>query len=206
MSKNDFKIPPPLNPHVVKNVKAYADRIDYLYDQQPINSYLEIGVLAGDYTDMVINTLRPNEIVLVDPFNEIDWNQANNPRFDSDTHYNFIIKKYGKNKNINIIKEYFDPVESELSKSTKQYDYIYLDAKHSYDFMAGAIKFAVEHLSPNGIIGINDYVIFDPFTDQYYGVVQAVNQFLFNNAEWKVHAYVIGATLHSDIYITRNLH
>jgi len=206
MSKNDFKIPPPLNSYIVKNAKVYADRIDYLYDQKQINSYLEIGVLAGDYTDMVIQNLSPKEITLVDPFNEIDWNQADNPRFDNDTHYNFIINKYGNNKNIEIVKEFFDPVNSNLVKDTKKYDYIYFDAKHSYEFMVDCIKFAVEHLSVDGVIGINDYVIFDPFTDQYYGVVQAVNQFLFKNTEWEVHAYVIGATLHSDIYLKRNLH
>lgn len=205
MSKNDFKMPPPLHQHIVKNAKVYADRIDYLYDQQPINSYLEIGILAGDYSDIVIKNLLPKEITLVDRFNETDWNQIDNPRFIPSTHYDFIVNKYHNNKNIEIIKESFDPLNSTLSNSTKQYDYIYLDANHSYNFMADAIKFAVSHLSNNGIIGINDYLIFDPFTDQYYGVVQAVNEFLFQNNKWHVHAYVIGPSLHSDIYIKRNL-
>jgi len=199
MSKEDFEMPKTLNQSMFKNAKLYYDREDFLLDWRAIDSYLEIGVLAGDYTDLVIKHLKPNSIDLVDPFNQYDWNRKENPRFDTDTNYDFIKNKY-KDTNINIIKEYF---VKDLNQINKIYDYIYIDAEHSFKFTYDALEFANIHLSVGGLVGINDYIMYDHFNNEYYGVVQGVNAFLINNPNWKVYAYALGAAMHSDIYLKK---
>lgn len=199
MSKQDFLMPQKLNQSMFKNAKLYYDREDFLVDWRAIDSYLEIGVLAGDYTDLVINHLKPNHIDLIDPFNQYDWNGGEFPRFDIDTNYEFIKDKY-KNKDINIIQAYFTKDYKELNRI---YDYIYIDAEHSFKFTYEALEFADNHLSNGGIVGINDYIMYDHFNNEYYGVVQGVNAFLANHNNWKVHAYALGAAMHSDIYLKK---
>ena len=89
----------PLSNNMLKNAKIYADKIDYLKDQNPIDSYLEIGVLAGRYTDMVIGTLFPKKITLVDHFMSDDYDSPGSERFTRKTHYSYIKDKYRNNKN-----------------------------------------------------------------------------------------------------------
>lgn len=202
MSRKDFEIPIPLRQRSLSSVKVFADREDFLMNKPHINSYLEIGVLAGDYTDLVLKHLKPKDVTLVDTFECHDANQLNNQRFNKDSHYNFILNKYKDNK-FNIIKERFDPNHIHVKMLNKKYDYIYIDADHSKNFMMDVIKFATNNLNKNGIIGINDYMIFDHFDDEYYGTVQAVNTFLFQDTRWAIKSYVIGAVLHSDVYIGR---
>ena len=47
----------------------------------------------------------------------------------------------------------------------------------------------------------NDYIVYDHFTNEYAGVVAAVNEFLSENPQWTISAFVIGEVMHSDIYI-----
>ena len=199
MSKEDFEMPKTLNQSMFKNAKLYYDREDFLVDWRSVDSYLEIGVLAGDYTDLVINHLKPNTIDLIDPFNQNDCNNGENPRFYTETNYEFVKNKY-KDKNINVIQEYF---KKDLDLVDKTYDYIYIDAEHSFRFTYEALEFSNAHLAPGGIVGINDYMMYDHFNDEYYGVVQGVNEFLIRNRNWKVYAYALGAAMHSDIYLKK---
>lgn len=200
MSMSDFKIPKQLSQSMFDNAKLYYDREDFLVKYHKIDKYLEIGVLAGDYSDLVINYLSPNVVDLLDPYEEEDWNQQNNKRFTKETHYNFIINKYKNSKNINIIKEYFNPSIKQIDKT---YDYIYLDANHKYEFMKECLEFCKNHSKLNTIVGINDYMIFDHFNDEYYGTVQSVNDFLIENNDWQVYGYAIGKGNHPDIYIQK---
>ena len=194
-----------LSNSMLLNTKIYADKIDYLRDQAPIDSYLEIGVLAGRYTDMVIETISPQKITLVDHFMSDDYDIPESPRFTRETHYAFIKNKYKNNKNIEIIKKYIHPRETNLILNDKKYDYIYIDANHNFEFVKYCLEFAVNHLNDGGVIELNDYIIYDHFTNEYSGVVPAVNGFLKNNPNWTISAFVIGAIMHSDIYIKLKL-
>lgn len=202
MSQKDFEMPIPINQKSLQNVKVFADRESFLINKPEINSYIEIGVFAGEYTDLVIKHLKPKSITLVDTFNLDDVFQLENPRFNKKNHYDFIKNKYNDPK-FQILQSPFEYKDNKKVLGNKQYDYIYIDAEHSLDFMSQALNFATNHLNKNGMIGINDYLIFDHITDEYYGVVQSVNKLLFINPEWSVKSYVIGSCMHSDIYIGR---
>jgi predicted O-methyltransferase YrrM len=70
-----------------------------------------------------------------------------------------------------------------LRDTDHKYDFIYLDAVHSYDFVKRQIKEAYPALSPNGVIGGHDY------HRACLGVMRAVNYHfkvfeVFNDSSW----------------------
>lgn len=203
MARDKFELPKRLDQKMFLDASLYYDREDFLANSNKINNYLEIGVLAGDYTDLVIKYMSPSRLDLIDPYDKIDWNQLSQPRFDKKSHYEYVKNKYSNQSGINIIKKEFRASDPDMKELNNQYDYIYLDADHSENFMIEALEFSKSHISVNGIIGINDYMIFDHFNDEYYGTVQATNKFLLENSNFKIHAYVLGAALHPDIYLKR---
>lgn len=189
-----------LSQNMFKDATLYYDREDFLKEHKKISQYLEIGVLAGDYSDLVIKYLNPDTVDLLDHYTEEDWNQEYSPRFDKNNHYSFMIEKYKNIKNVNIIKQFFHPALREINKI---YDYIYLDANHYSEFMDAALEFSKHHSKAGSIIGINDYMIYDFACNEYYGTVQSVNKFLVNNDNWNVCGYALGAGMHPDIYLQR---
>ena len=62
------------------------------------------------------------------------------------------------------------------------------------------------NLTPvNGIIGLNDYLIYDGIIeDQPYGTFQTVNEFLEKNNDWSVDAIALHNLGFYDIYIRKN--
>lgn len=200
MARNDFEMPTALNQKMFADAKLYYDREDFLLNRRAINDYLEIGVLAGDYSDMVIRHLKPMRLDLLDPYDQPDWNSQTNRRFEKDSHYDYVKNKYASMSNVNIIKSGF---HRDIPQIDNQYDYIYIDANHSREFMDDVMEFSKNHVVVGGLIGVNDYMIFDHFSDEYHGTVQSVNNFLITNPNWKVVAYVLGAALHPDIYLKR---
>lgn len=185
---------------VMQDAILYYDREDYLKSQNTVDSYLEVGVLAGDYSDQVIRYLKPKRIDLVDRYNQKDWNQLDNMRFTSETNYDYVKNKYKDNSNVNVIQEHF---RLGIKSIDHKYDYIYIDADHSQDFMEHILNFSKNHIVVGGIIGVNDYMIRDHFNDEYYGIVQATNKFLLQNHNFKICAYALGAAFHPDLYIKR---
>lgn len=200
MAINDYEQPKRLTQRMFANAKLYYDREDFLVDETPVNSYLEIGVLAGDYSDLVLKYLNPKIADLVDTYDQPDWNRIAEPRFDKNSHYEYMKNKYSKINGVNIIKSAF---KNNLPEIDKRYDFIYIDADHSREFTDNVLEFSKAHIVVGGIVGVNDYMIVDHFYDKYYGTVQSVNEFLCTNRNWEVHAYVLGVGGHPDIYIKK---
>lgn len=200
MINNEFKHPIILDSKVFEKTKFYYTREDFLKKHNPIKSYLEIGVLAGDYSDLVIKYLNPKIIDLVDTYDSKDYNQINNKRFEKETHFEYIKNKYKNNNNINIIKENFNIKTTKLSN---KYDYIYIDAHHTIGQVSEQLNWSANHINDDGIIGIDDYIILDHFSYEYYGVVQAVHYFLNQNNNWYVYAFSLGDGFHHSIYLKK---
>ena len=94
-------------------------------------------------------------------------------------------------------------VLSNLISAGERFDFIYIDAGHTYEDVSRDINLAFRLLNPGGIIGMNDYIMTDYFYDTTYGVVQATNTFLDNHTDFKVRAFAFNNNLFADIYIQR---
>jgi hypothetical protein len=162
--------------------------------------YLEVGVLAGDYTSLLVDACSPRSLSLVDTFCSNDWFHSEHPRFRAENHESFIRDRFSNFPRLTLHKELSQNI---LPNLEEKFDYIYLDADHSFDAVWADLNNAVALLKPGGIIGLNDYIVWDYVSDEPYGVVQATNKFLNSNPDWTVKYFALSTTLFADIYITR---
>lgn len=135
----------------------------------------EIGVEYGGFTDLYFNDYY--EIHLIDM-----WQTEGNDYYFSQRHgqveegYKKILSKYSNKKNVNIVK--MKSTDASFLYDDNYFDWIYIDADHSYESVLEDIKKWYPKLKKGGIISGHD---FDPSIDDVnyhkYGVEKAVREF-----------------------------
>jgi hypothetical protein len=214
----------PISQDQIKDAKLYANRNEYLKENlNKQSSVLEVGTHAGDFAEHILKNYDPFSLHLIDVFKQEDFinntgtNAGNkNIRFTPETHEQFVRNRF---KDYPIVKihlgmGYRFMVTIKLNR-LEDFDFIYLDSNHSYLNVSKELYTAKNLLSPNGVIGINDYTRFNLFGKEDYenlewedvnlGVIQAVNHFLNANKDWYVKAFAFNENMNSDIYIARRL-
>ena len=195
------------NSQIAKNARLYLDRESFLDGKSKIKSYLEIGVYAGDYTDLVINSLSPNNITLIDWFGKKDFAQLGSiqeSRFSSETHKDFIINKYSET-NATVLAGNSHSILIDLIKNNQTFEYIYIDADHSFAGCYGDLLLSSQLIDNNGIIGLNDFTMLFWEEGGDCGVVDAVSYFLENNQDWEIIGYALNPknNYYGDIYLQK---
>lgn len=192
----------------LQDTKVYSTRYEFLKTLNPGIRYLEVGVLAGDFTVEVLAATKIKLAVLVDPFNEIDHNanEYGGARWElPEENFNFVKKRFEKMQNVRLYKHYFEKFYQMYSG---KFDFIYIDANNSFESVYRYLQDAEKLLNDDGIIGINDYSIYQECSladfKEEIGVVKAVNKFLRNNLEWYVYAFSFNDKLTSDIYLKKS--
>lgn len=120
-------------------------------------------------------------------------------RFTPATHYEYTKNRFKDYPEVSLLVGNANILLPEL---TKKYDYIYIDADHSYEQVSNHLKHSLNLISKNGIIGFNDYIYGDSY-GRKYGVIKAVCEFLSSHAEWEVIGFALQEEMYSDIYIKR---
>jgi hypothetical protein len=179
------------NGRLFKNKEEYAKHI-------PKGSrILEIGTLAGDYAEVLINEVKPASIDLIDVFEAHDWPDCN--RFSKAGHFDFVKNRFKNVKAITYHKGYSEQIMPTLDKT---FDYIYIDANHDYEHCKTDLINALPLLAEDGIIGFNDYIV-DKDHGVDYGVIEVVCEFLDQNQDWEVVGFALQENMYADIYIKR---
>ena len=147
----------------------------------------EIGVAAGEHALLMKQISKPNRLYLIDP-----WVGKNNPNyagspamqlitdagvdileegeFDLTTHLDDVVA----------MKEY--SVEASRKFPNEFFDYVYIDADHSYEAVKEAIKHWYPKIKMGGYIAGHDYRHGGKSKlAAGYGVVQAVHEFIDKN-------------------------
>jgi hypothetical protein len=152
--------------------------IDLVSKNNPVIA--EIGVEYGGFTDMYYNE-NIKELHLIDM-----WQTDGNDYYFSErpgqveSGYDNVKAKYGNKNNVKLIK--MKSSDASFLYPDEYFDWIYIDADHSYSAVLEDIKKWFPKLKKNGIISGHD---FDPIiTDKHYskyGVERAVNEFFGKN-------------------------
>ncbi len=169
---------PRLSHEMVGNCKLLTDRYHILQHLPKNGKGIEIGVLGGDWSQHLLDITEPSELVLGDTFNSNDYPHKN--RFKKGNHEAYIKNKF---------ESYGDKVKVKkgLSWNTMAefpdhyFDWMYIDAAHDYESVKKDLAQCLRVLKPNGFLVMNDYIMFDHFTNEEYGVVQATNEFMLAN-------------------------
>ena len=124
----------------------------------------EIGVWKGDFSKKILENCNPKKLILVDPwvYNErirgcapqVEGIEPLNQSFFDDA-YNETKIKFIDNPNVNIIKS--DSKEASSKFENNYFDYIYIDAEHTYDAVKQDLHLWYPKLKKNGFIFGDDY-------------------------------------------------
>ena len=158
----------------------------------------EVGVALGDFSSFLIDVIRPEEFVAFDTFQMHEWpshwGRSSNEIFGEKTHKEFYHERFSRSKARIVIEEGMS--YSTLPKYPESsFDFIYLDAAHTYREVKIDTELCSRLLTESGILIFNDYTMFDPHLEAHYGVVQAVNE-LVVSGDW----VVVGFALHCDMF------
>ena len=147
------------------------------------NKCLEIGVYQGEFSLKILNSFKPKELYLIDPFNNGVEPLTNQEEYVE--HHHKIL--YSDDKCLmNVYNTMGDSIKSGVVKidrnlstdavgnyNDEYFDFIYIDGCHLYE----CVKFDLENYFPKlkvgGYIGGHDYGDF--------GVKDAVDEFCKNN-------------------------
>ena len=181
----------------LNNAKLFKNKEEYAKHIPKGSRILEIGTLAGDYAEVLIQEVKPTSIDLIDVFEAHDWPDCN--RFSKSGHFNFVKNRFKNVKTITYHKGYSDDI---MPKLNKQFDYIYIDANHDFDHCKADLINALPLLAEGGVIGFNDYIV-DKDHGVDYGVIEVVCEFLDQNKDWEVVGFALQENMYADIYIKK---
>lgn len=203
----------PISQHQLDNAKIYTSREEYIKTLPQGLKYMEVGVAWGYYSELVAKQKNPETIHLVDWFNQDlkcwSWRKFGECKcegikhemlYTPETHEKYILDKFsGYN-----IKTFKGDSKNILSLINNKYDYIYIDITNLRKDIRPTLLLASELIKVNGILGLNDYLIYDGIIeDMPYATFQVVNEFLMYNKNWVVDAIALHVLGFNDIYLKR---
>ena len=190
----------------LKNAKMYTNRWEWVKDLPKNINVMEIGVASGDYSNHIINLLSPKLLYLIDLYDQCDPMLARpgqNKRYEIGENLNFIKERFKKHPEVIIVQEKSQLYLPKLvDLNNIKFDMIYIDASHIFEDVCLDIQYCTQLLNPNGILALNDYMFADE-NGEPYGVVQAVNRFLYANKDWEVIGFALDERMYADLYIRR---
>ena len=198
-----------INQKQIDGAKLYSTRYEFIKTLPKKISCVEAGVLAGDFALKILDSVGPSVLHLIDPFEDLDYfaNEYGGARWDyREEHYKFVSNRFKKNTNVVLHRAKFEKFATEQMELQNKFDFIYIDYEHTYSATREALWLSTNIVSEGGIVGFNDYNIYENNTKngEKMGTVPAINDFLFRNPEWHVYAFAFNDNLTSDIYLKRS--
>lgn len=193
--------------HVSSDARLFADRRQILSLLKSGCIFAEVGVGLGDFSRYVLDVLCPSRFHAIDVFNLHEekelWRRPASETFGSLTHEQFYRKQISahvKACEVKILKGDSTQLLSGFAPSSV--DAIYLDATHLYENVAAELHESARIVKEDGLIILNDYMMYDHLTMSKYGVIQATNEFIVENG-WEVVAFALQQEMFCDIAIRR---
>jgi len=173
----------PIRQSQVGSAKVFADRYTYIASLPQGAVCAEVGVKEGNFSNFILENAKPQRLHLI---------------CQSITRYK-VRERFADNP----IVECHEGDSSTLLKTFPDgtFDWIYLDAGHSYASVSADVRAAGPKQKPNGHLVFNDYELYSYKEGHFYGVVQAVNELC--ESGWQVEAFCLSPNMHCDIAVRR---
>lgn len=159
----------------------------------------EIGVAQGDFSAAMIEAAQPAELHLIDPWSHLEAGSdllegrsllagvgpapaagedvgAPPPNSAGDDQYAAVVARFERDPRVRLHRQYSYHVAASFAEG--QFDFVYLDGNHHYEFVLRDLEDFAAKLKPGGLLFGHDFFE-DAFArDEHYGVVDAVNTFV----------------------------
>jgi len=173
-------------------IQMRNDFVKLLKDKQLNGFWAEIGVASGSYSEHLIRNGLLEKLYLIDPWK--DYGDPNAERGDcygtqleQDERYNSVVRRFNAyGDRVSVLRK--ESLEAANDFEDGYFDFIYIDANHSYDFVKADINAWYPKLNVNGILAGHDYLVGRHGRD---GVKKAVDEFCFKNNN---KLYITGGT------------
>ncbi len=126
---------------------------------------VEIGVEKGRNALSILKELNIKKLSLIDVWSNYEGKET---LFNDLSNYNKVIKRFGKNNKVQIIKN--TSIEGSKRFNDKSLDFVYIDANHSYKYVYDDLKAWYPKVKDNGILSGHDIY-------QCYDVLKALKDF-----------------------------
>lgn len=153
-------------------------------DRKQLISYLpngicaEIGVAKGKFSFHILKNNCPKKLYLIDSWENFDLGYADGNmvlQTEQDNRYLSVLQKVQKFSNVKIIRK--RSIEALETFPDKYFDWIYIDADHSFNGCYNDLKIAKRKVKNEGYICGHDYLAPGFFVDGF-GVNKAVDLFV----------------------------
>jgi hypothetical protein len=189
-----------------KIIRTRYDISDYLIRDSGIN-FLEIGTGSGDFAEKICSKVKVNKLTILDTFEGYnDYLDRHGP--SPEDQERFVYERFSHISNFKLVKGDSKTELCNLYRSDQitKYDFIYIDANHSFENVMNDIFWATMLISPDGIIGIDDYCFRPENFPKHdnYEVQEAVSAFLDSNHLWKIKYFSFNARGFQNVFISRD--
>jgi Methyltransferase domain len=174
--------PPPLGIHHLGNCAVLPTRA-VLFERLPHGGIVaEIGTLHGDFAREILRIANPRELHLVDQTIQSRARElAEDPSLKG---------------RVDVHKS--DSAETLQSFPDAYFDWIYIDAQHTYEGVKRDIVAAAAKVKSDGFLVFNDYTMWSYVEMQPYGVVAAVNEFCIQH-DWEFAYLTLPDHMYCDV-------
>ena len=136
----------------------------------------EIGVCEGDFSELILTTVEPTKLFLVDIWGHIslsynDHNMVSNQ--EHETRFQYVTKRFLNYSNAYVVRSLSNAMPQIFPES--YFDWMYIDADHSYEGCKRDLNIAKKLVKTNGYILGHDY------NWKFQGVMDSVNEFVAEN-------------------------
>ena len=154
----------------MKNREDIANLVD------PHSIGCELGVFKGDFSKVLLDSGKFDQLYLVDPFSgqiqSGDKNGNNVESLDGEGLFSSVSKRFEYRKNVFIARQRSHEFLSVFKDDF--FDFIYIDTTHQYDQTVLELELAYKKIKNNGIVAGHDY------HPQMFGEVVNAVQFFSN--------------------------
>lgn len=190
-----------LNYKHIQNCKVLPNRYIVL-DHIPKGGIVaEVGVLGGDFSKHILSRTNPERLYLIDTFCSNDWDSTK--RFTTKNHEDFIKNDFAKEIEAGQVKMMKGLSWDLLDTFPNHYfDWLYIDADHTYNSVSRDLSFAINKIKEDGLIVMNDYIMYDHVIKEEYGVIPAVNEFCVEN-NWEIIYFALHPQMFCDVVLRK---
>jgi hypothetical protein len=179
--------PPMLEDRHLANCRVVASRKKIIQGMPKGGRIAEVGVLTGDFSQILLKECSPNKLHLI----------------DKDLHTHKIHQRFSSQIKSGKV-ELHEGLSWRILKNFKNqyFDFIYIDADHSYEGVKKDIMVAKQKIQRDGYLIFNDYTYWSPVECIPYGVIRAVNELCLEE-EWQIVFFSLDPYMYCDVVIRR---
>jgi SAM-dependent methyltransferase len=182
-----FMAPPPLEHRHVENCRLLPDREVLAREVLKKGAVAaELGTLRGHFARTLLDAAEPSQLHVID----IDMQRLERELLAPELESGRLVAHEG------------DSVAVLTSFPEAYFDWIYIDADHSYAGVKRDVEVAKQKVKPDGMLVFNDYTVWSPLELEEYGVVHAVNE-LCRDDGWELRYFALQRFMYCDVAVAR---